>query len=128
MNGNGSEELKAEARRRRTAFEREFRNSPEFLKEVAKWAVYLLSAGWCVQVGDDGGEFNKRDILDFLEVSFPEAFAAIPPATNKKAHAAFWAAVGVEIEQSRGYTSADVRKKLKEITGLIQQRNKANKP
>lgn len=123
MNGSGSEELKAEACRRRTAFESKFRNSPEFLKEVAKWAVYLLSTGWCVQVGDVGGEFNKGDILGFLEMSFPEAFAAIPPATNKKAHAAFWAAVGVEIEQSRGWASIEVAEKLKEIKGLIQKRN-----
>jgi hypothetical protein len=122
MHGDGPEEEKTAARLRKEKADHEFRHSKERLEEAAKWAAFLFVNGWCVQVGADARDWNKGDIVEFLEASYPEVAAAIPNPSNKKAHAAFWDAVGEEIPQSRGWQPGPVKRKIKDIKAAIKKR------
>jgi hypothetical protein len=127
LNSDASECEKAEASKRREAFERSFRHSPEMLRTVVEWMVYLLVNGHCRQVGE-AKNLSKADVLEFIEKTFPEAQLVnsayekpvVPERGNKKARAEFWRRAGVDPDQSRGERPAAVRAMMKRIESAIE--------
>jgi hypothetical protein len=123
MNGNGDLAAKAKAKERRVTFERSFKNTPERKRAVAEWAAYLLANGYCDLVGGISPEISKAAIISTLEVIFPEESRAIPPISNKKAHAAFWVSVGVESEQSRGSEPKDINDMINRLKKWVAKKS-----
>jgi hypothetical protein len=101
--------------------------SPGDLKDrqaAAEWCAYLLAKGYAYLLHGgpdepriDAENWSKADVLQFMEKTLPEAFEAIPPASNTKARAAFWASVGVNFEQARGYETRDFKGAMRKIKG-----------